>query len=62
MENLQNELSEDKKWKQKLKEEKEKFLKNLSEENAELAKLMKLGTQTMGKHLKEYIINITSLS
>ncbi len=45
---------QDKKWKQKLKEEKEKFLKNLSEENAELAKLMKLGTQTMGKHLKEY--------
>ena len=45
---------ENKKWKQKLKEEKEKFYKNLSEENAELAKLMKLGTQTMAKHLKEY--------
>ena len=44
-----NLLFEDKKWKQKLKEEKEKFLKNLSEENAELAKLMKLGTQTKEK-------------
>ena len=42
-------LNQDKKWKQKLKEEKEKFLKNLSEENAELAKLMKLGTQTKEK-------------
>ena len=43
---------ENKKWKQKLKEAREKFLKDLTEENAELAKLMKLGTQTMAKHLK----------